>query len=393
MKFTVFTPVYNRAYCINNLYQSLKGQTYKNFEWIVIDDGSTDNVGEIIKKWIDDENDFPIIYARVKNGGKMRAVNKGVRLSTAPAFFIVDSDDTLTENAMELLNTWFQVIENNKRFAGVSGLKQISTVPVKYDFEYVDATNLERRIYNLSPDMAECYKTEILRQHLAPEIDGENYISPSIVWNQIAKEGYKLRWYNKYIYKAEYQEDGLSRQGYVNLRKKNPIGWGKLISLNIECKGDVDYKEFQWYWYYQNLRDELSIDKIADYLNIRKIDLQELIDKKPRIVRYINKYFHEHEIKSVGLYGLGSNAKKFLSLRDVWDVEIRYGIDRLPNSLVEPCYCPSDRLPNADCILITNMFGSEEIKTELKRSHNEIKCISLENDILEKSMSYYFSEI
>ena len=127
-RITVCTPVYNRAYCIEKLYESLKRQTFYDFEWIIIDDGSTDNIIQLIDEWMKQENSFDIILIKNKNGGKMRAINKAVRIATAPAFFIVDSDDYITDDALELIDGWFTQIENNDEFAGVSGLRKIKTI-------------------------------------------------------------------------------------------------------------------------------------------------------------------------------------------------------------------------------------------------------------------------
>mgnify|MGYP000231771201 CR=1 FL=1 len=78
---SVFTPTYNRAYILPALYQSLQRQTCRNFEWIIVDDGSTDNTGELIASWQKDHNDFTIIYRKQQNGGKHTAINYGVALA------------------------------------------------------------------------------------------------------------------------------------------------------------------------------------------------------------------------------------------------------------------------------------------------------------------------
>ena len=105
-KITLFTPTYNRAYIIDNLYQSIKRQTFRDFEWIIFDDGSNDNTEELINKWILDNNDFPIVYLKGKNGGKCRATNRALEIARGEIFFTIDSDDYLTDDACEKINSW-----------------------------------------------------------------------------------------------------------------------------------------------------------------------------------------------------------------------------------------------------------------------------------------------
>ena len=97
---TIFTPVYNRAYIISALYQSLCKQTSMAFEWLVIDDGSTDNIKTVIQQFID-EAKIDIRFFSQPNGGKHRAINRGVSLARGSLFFIVDSDDYLEPEALE----------------------------------------------------------------------------------------------------------------------------------------------------------------------------------------------------------------------------------------------------------------------------------------------------
>ena len=96
---TVFTPTYNRAYMIDKLYDSLCLQTCKDFEWIVVDDGSVDNTEELIQNFIQ-ENKIHIVYYKQKNQGKHIAINKGVELAKGELFFIVDSDDILPKDSL-----------------------------------------------------------------------------------------------------------------------------------------------------------------------------------------------------------------------------------------------------------------------------------------------------
>ena len=96
---TIFTPTYNRAYIIGKLYGSLLEQTDRNFEWLIVDDGSTDNTRELIGSFIREDR-ISIRYFRQENGGKHRAINRGVREAAGELFFIVDSDDQLTPEAV-----------------------------------------------------------------------------------------------------------------------------------------------------------------------------------------------------------------------------------------------------------------------------------------------------
>ena len=164
---TVFTPVYNRAYIISQLYQSLLRQTNNNFEWLIIDDGSTDNIIELVNQWISSTEKFQIKFYQQSNGGKHRAINRGVHLAQGDAFLIVDSDDYLTDDAVDTVLKYWEQIKDDRTFAGISGLRihqNMQVIGGKPNFdEYVDATNLERTEYGLKGDKAEIYKTDILK--------------------------------------------------------------------------------------------------------------------------------------------------------------------------------------------------------------------------------------
>ena len=75
---TVFTPAYNRAYTIGRTYDSLCRQTCKDFEWLVIDDGSTDNTAKLVCEWQQLDNGFPIKYIWKENGGLHTGYNKAI---------------------------------------------------------------------------------------------------------------------------------------------------------------------------------------------------------------------------------------------------------------------------------------------------------------------------
>ena len=94
---TIFTSTFNRCHLLGRLYKSLQNQTCKDFEWIVIDDGSTDKTESFVKSLLTESNPFQITYIKKENGGKHRAINDGVKIAKGRLFFIVDSDDYLTE--------------------------------------------------------------------------------------------------------------------------------------------------------------------------------------------------------------------------------------------------------------------------------------------------------
>lgn len=244
---TIFTATYNRAYILHELYASLCNQTTFDFEWIIVDDESTDNTEEIVNNWKTKESRFKIIYIKQNHGGKHRALNKSLDLASGEFFFIVDSDDSLTINAIEMINEWSRSISKIKDIAAVSGLKVSNDGAIwgglpHISYKYIDATNFERRKYKLTGDKAEVYKTQILRQHKFPEFNGEYFVTEDVCWLNIAYEGYKIRWFNNPIYIAEYLNDGLTNQGAnaVDGHIKNYKGYCFYISECIAKKPFVD---------------------------------------------------------------------------------------------------------------------------------------------------------
>lgn len=247
---TIFTPTYNRVNLLQNLYGSLRNQKIKNFEWIIVDDDSTDNTDEVINNWITKNKDeFVIRYFKQKHGGKHRAINKGIKVADGKFFFIVDSDDTLTDNATQLVEIWGKSIEGRKDIAAVSGLKishgnYIGGNPIMKNMNnWVEASNLERKRYNLGGDKAEVYKTEILKKYPFPEFEGENFITEDVCWDAIAADGYKIRWYNEPIYECEYLEDGLTKSGAngISGALKNYKGYCFYIAQCLNVK-----KVWEW---------------------------------------------------------------------------------------------------------------------------------------------------
>ena len=119
---TVFTPTYNRADLLPHLFNSLRHQTYSDFEWVIVDDGSTDNTQEVVNDMLcDNDNQFSINYIRKENHGKHTAINMGVRHAKGELFMIVDSDDMLPDKALEIVADEYQYIKNDNTYCGVCG--------------------------------------------------------------------------------------------------------------------------------------------------------------------------------------------------------------------------------------------------------------------------------
>lgn len=277
MKITVFTPTYNRAYIIENLYRSLQRQTFRDFEWLIVDDGSTDNTEELINGWIEDNNDFPIRYYKKENGGKCRAINFGVDLAKGLLFFNVDSDDYLTDDALEKVAQWEESLPKDKKYCGVVG--NLGTSPTEtpntpWPEPYRDANLLERyEEYTDKPidgERAWVFYTEIQKKYKYPEFEGENFITPAVTWNRMANDGYLVRIYDDIIWVYEYQPDGLTASGNKRFLER-PQGHGLWLREKSEFIHDSFLKKMKMYYtFYCDHSYHLEKDKIAEYIGAPK---------------------------------------------------------------------------------------------------------------------------
>lgn len=269
---TVFTPLYNRKDLLPRLYESLAGQTDFRFEWIICDDCSQDGSYELAKEFAEKESRFPIRVARTeRNGGKHRAINHGVPLANGFLFFIVDSDDALTPDAIERVFTWEASIRQEDSFAGLGFLKaDFSRKPVGTTFpdQFLDCTSLEREAYQISGDKAEVFYTEVIRKYPYPEFEGEKYMTPSVVWDRIAYAGLKIRWINEIVYLCEYQPDGLSANWDRNIAN-NPRGYALFLKQKMDFMPYIGYERFlavYGYYYAVNRAKKYSMKYACDQL-------------------------------------------------------------------------------------------------------------------------------
>ncbi|WP_410513562.1 glycosyltransferase family 2 protein [Paenibacillus sp. BR2-3] len=276
MKITVFTPTYNRAYIIAELYKSLQAQTFTDFEWLVMDDGSDDNTQELFEAWSAENNCFPIRYYKVENGGKHRAINRGVDLARGELFFIVDSDDYLTCNALDSIAGWEGSLEDKSRFCGIAGNRgshEEGYLGTTFNGDYIDATSLERHKCHITGDKAEVFYTEILKRYKFDEIYGEKFITEATVWDRMAYDGFKIRWFNQTIYICDYLEDGLTHN-MKRIFSENPIGTACYIRQQIKhYEYDLRGRLSNYNLYYDFVGGKTGLRRAAHYLEIHPLTL------------------------------------------------------------------------------------------------------------------------
>lgn len=222
----ILTPTYNRSYILPKLYDSLCRQTSDDFKWYIVNDGSTDTTEETVKSFSSDQ--FEIVYIQKNNGGKHTALNEGLQHIAEQLTFIVDSDDYLSDDAIETIIHDWEKYRTASNIGGLSYYKlhkngQIVGNCYPTDKVLVD-TYANVRVNNaILGDKAEIYRTDILKAHPFPEYPGEKFLSEAIVWNAISKAGYKLAFIRKGIYFCEYLPDGLTSAGR-KYQLQNPLG-------------------------------------------------------------------------------------------------------------------------------------------------------------------------
>ena len=226
MTITVLTPTFNRGGTLNNLYGSLQKQTVKDFEWLVVDDGSTDGTKDLITQ-LQEKSDFPIRYIYKSNGGKHTALNVGIQTICSELTFIVDSDDCVTNDAVESILKIHKKYRSQNNICGYAFLRAFPDGKVngkKFDVDEKIGSYIDVRVNgdDTGADKAEVFKTHCLKEFPFPEYPNEKFLGEDLVWVRMARK-YEMVHINKAIYVGNYLEDGLTN----NRRKHNiasPIG-------------------------------------------------------------------------------------------------------------------------------------------------------------------------
>ena len=221
---TIFTPTFNRSNTLPRLYKSLCEQTNSDFEWIIVDDGSTDDTELLVSAW-KNEGKLKITYVKQVNSGKMAAHNVGVEMCQTELFLCVDSDDWIVSNAVEMIiKKWkrenppkeicgiiaYKIICNGgeRRLKSHFPQKKFSTLHALYQEGFVGDTTL-------------VFRTDVIRKFRFPTI--EKFITESYVYDQIDQE-YAYLLMGENITVCEYLDDGYSRNNLF-LKRNYPKGW------------------------------------------------------------------------------------------------------------------------------------------------------------------------
>lgn len=240
---TVFTPAYNRGYTIHKCYESLKRQTNKDFIWLVVDDGSTDNTKEIIDNYIK-EGIINIKYIYQENQGMHGAHNTAYENIDTELNICIDSDDYMTDNAVEkIIEFWNE--NKDKNIAGIIGLDSYENGTVigsKFPNDLKKSTLFELyHKHGVTGDKKIVYRTDLTKQYPYPIFEGEKYVGLAYKYYKIDLE-YELALMNEVLCVVEYMEDG-SSLNMLNQYRKNPRGFAFYRLENmINPKASLIYK-------------------------------------------------------------------------------------------------------------------------------------------------------
>jgi glycosyltransferase involved in cell wall biosynthesis len=200
--FTVFTPTFNRAHTLPRVYDSLLNQTFKDFEWLIVDDGSLDNTKELIDLWIN-EKKINIHYFKQNNQGKHVAMDFAVEHAKGYFFLTLDSDDSCVQNALERFVYNWETIPVNERakFSAVTALcmNEEGNPLSKETFTFKDSNSLDCKFkYKFETEAWGFQKTAVLKEFKFETKITNSLVPESYVWFRIA-EKYKTRFVNEYL--------------------------------------------------------------------------------------------------------------------------------------------------------------------------------------------------
>ena len=255
MTFTVFTATFNRAHLLGRVYSSLCRQTMKDFEWLIIDDGSTDGTESHVRMW-QQEQRIDIRYWHQPNLGRHRAFNRAIQIARGDLFALLDSDDAIVANALErLLAHWHSIPEPDRSgFSGVTCLCTDQTgklVGCPFPADRLDCRHFEAAThFGARGEKWGFHRTSVIRRFPFPEIAGEKFCAEGLVWNRIGRH-YLMRHVNEQL-KIYFTHDG-SLTSNVNAIRVHSPNYARLyyreyldleLPLHDHVKAAVNYVRF-----------------------------------------------------------------------------------------------------------------------------------------------------
>lgn len=224
---TIFTPAYNRAHTLPRTYESLVNQDCKDFIWLIVDDGSTDNTAELVREWQGQDNGFEIRYIYKENGGMHTAHNTAYENMDTELNVCIDSDDILADGAAQkIIRKWNKV--KNKDYAGIIGLDADMAngqiIGKGFPKDMKETTLSGYYAGGGAGDKKLVYRTDIIKEYPPyPVFEGEKYVALAYKYRLI-DQNYKLAVLDEVLCEVEYQIDGSS----MNMFKqyvRNPKGF------------------------------------------------------------------------------------------------------------------------------------------------------------------------
>lgn len=228
---TIFTPTYNRAHTLSRLYESLCRQTNKNFEWIIVNDGSTDNTKDLVRKYIND-GIIGIRYYYQSNQGKPIAHNIGVQMAKLKYFVCVDSDDYLTDDAIEKILKYAERLTDEIGMVLFRGFPSGKNITQWNECVKTSTLHDAYKKYGLQGDTMLVYKTEIIKKEYFPQFEKEKFVPESYLYDRLDRYG-KMKIINDTLYICEYLKDGYTAT-MRKVIKNNPKGYEAYIVQRID---------------------------------------------------------------------------------------------------------------------------------------------------------------
>ena len=241
---SIITPTFNRAYTLERLFNSLLGQSCKEFEWVIVDDGSLDETSNIVNTFIE-KNLLNIKYIYQENQGKPSALNNGIENSVGDYIFPVDSDDILVSDCIDTIRKRIEFHKSKSHsFSGLCFRKgDLTGVALgkiiqdeNLEFIHCNATDI-KNFFQI--DMAYCFKKEYMVSNKFPSFNNEKFVPELFIWNKITDIHPVYVYLNKVIYLCEYLPDGLSAN-FKSQLKSNPNGF--LVYYKDQIFREVSFK-------------------------------------------------------------------------------------------------------------------------------------------------------